>query len=159
MTALRRLLDRLLDTVLVALLAGAVANVSWQIFARFVLASPSSVTDELARILLIWLGLLGAARVVGSGAHLSIGLLRERTPESLRRPLAGFCDGMILLFASSILLAGGARLVWITWELGQRTASAGLPLALVYAVVPLVGLVMSFYALDALRGRPEEAGA
>ena len=34
-------------------------------FSRYILANPSSFTDELARYLMIWVGVLGAAYVAG----------------------------------------------------------------------------------------------
>ena len=36
-----------------------VINVLWQIITRYFSASPSSFSDELARYLMIWLGLIG----------------------------------------------------------------------------------------------------
>ena len=57
-------LNRILEIVLVALLGIMVLNVSWQVFSRYVLANPSSFTDELARYLMIWLGVMGTAYVL-----------------------------------------------------------------------------------------------
>ena len=42
-----------------------VINVLWQIITRYFSASPSSFSDELARYLMIWLGLIGSAYVSG----------------------------------------------------------------------------------------------
>ncbi|WP_316931840.1 TRAP transporter small permease [Parabacteroides distasonis] len=49
----------------------------WQVLSRYILVSPSSVTDELAGYLLIWVGLLGAAYVSGKNEHLAIDLLLQ----------------------------------------------------------------------------------
>ncbi len=51
MNALLRLLDGFLKRVLVALMAAIVLVVCWQVVSRFVLASPSSLTEEIARCL------------------------------------------------------------------------------------------------------------
>jgi TRAP-type C4-dicarboxylate transport system permease small subunit len=53
-----------------------VLNVAWQVLTRFVLQNPSSYTEELARYLLIWLGLLGAGYCVGQRSHLAIDIYR-----------------------------------------------------------------------------------
>ena len=50
----------------------------WQGSTRLLLKNQSAVTDELARFLLIWLGLLGAALVSGHKMHLAIDLLSDR---------------------------------------------------------------------------------
>ena len=50
--------DRALEWALILLMGANVLNVLWQVFTRFVLRHPSSFTEELARFLLIWVGLL-----------------------------------------------------------------------------------------------------
>jgi len=150
MTRLRERVDRVLGWVLVALMGGALVNVLWQVFTRWALGNPSSYTEELARYLLIWVGLLGAAFVSGRGRHLAIDLL----PEALtgrRRAVVGFLiDGSIFLFALLVMVVGGGRLVQLTWRFDQSSAALGLPLALVYLVVPLSGLIIMFYAAERL---------
>jgi TRAP-type C4-dicarboxylate transport system permease small subunit len=49
-----------------------VINVLWQVFSRYFTDNPSSFTDELARYLMMWLGILGAAYVGGRNEHVAI---------------------------------------------------------------------------------------
>ena len=60
---LRAHIDSILEKILVVIMSMMVINVLWQVFSRYVLANPSSFTDELARYLMIWVGVLGAAYV------------------------------------------------------------------------------------------------
>lgn len=62
---LKRALENILAHLLVVLMGLMVLNVLWQVFSRYVIGEPSAFTDELARFLMIWLGLLGAAYVSG----------------------------------------------------------------------------------------------
>ena len=55
-----------------------VINVLWQVFTRFFTATPSSFTDELARYLMIWLGILGAAYVAGKNEHVAIDFFAKK---------------------------------------------------------------------------------
>jgi len=48
-------------------------------------------------------------------------------------------------FAFFGLIIGGGRLVYITFKLEQFSPSLQLPLAVVYAVLPLSGLLLLFY--------------
>ena len=75
--ALRRRLDGTLESILVILMSGMVLNVLWQITTRYLLGDPSSVTEEVARFGLIWLGMLGASYGFGRKVHLSVGLVDE----------------------------------------------------------------------------------
>ena len=63
MEDIRYKLNRVLEVILIMLLGVMVLNVSWQVFSRYVLANPSSFTDELARYLMIWLGVLGLSLI------------------------------------------------------------------------------------------------
>ncbi len=49
--------------------------VVWQVLSRYVLGKPSTVTDELARYLFMWVALIGAAYTTGLKRHLAIDLL------------------------------------------------------------------------------------
>ncbi|MDP7572961.1 MAG: TRAP transporter small permease subunit, partial [Myxococcota bacterium] len=77
--SVRAAVDRVLGTLLVVLMAASVVNVLWQVLSRYVLGSPSSFTDELARYLLVWVGLLGSAYAAGQRLHVAVDLLPGRT--------------------------------------------------------------------------------
>ncbi len=145
------------DTVLawaLALLMGlSVVNVLWQVFTRFVLDSPSGFTDEAARFLLIWVGLLGAAYASGQKMHLAIDLLPRalRKREGKGQHLAGvLIEGAVLTFALVAMVYGGANLVRLTTLLEQLSAALGAPLGAVYSVLPLSGGLIAFYAALAM---------
>ena len=72
---MKKNLDKLLGGALVLLMGLIVLAVLWQVFSRYVLQNPSSVTEEIARYLLIWIGLLGAAYASGQQEHLAINIL------------------------------------------------------------------------------------
>lgn len=148
----KRVLDRMLGALLIVLMGAAVVNVLWQVFARFVLNAPSSFTEELARFLLIWVGVLGAGYAVGQHDHLALELLPDRLEGRAQAWLKIAIQGCILGFALAILIVGGVQLVYTQLSLGQTSASLGLPLGYVYLVLPLSGAVMVFYAAVHIRG-------
>jgi len=75
---LRSLIDSVLEKILISIMSLMVINVLWQVFSRYILSDPSSFTDELARYLMIWLGVLGAAYVAGKGNHVAITYFSEK---------------------------------------------------------------------------------
>lgn len=85
---MRKIIDKGLELSLIFLMAFLVVDVLWQVLSRYILVSPSSVTDELAGYLLIWVGLLGAAYVSGKNEHLAIDLLLQHIRPSRRKLLA-----------------------------------------------------------------------
>ena len=83
---LRSQIDSVLEKILVIIMSSMVINVLWQVFSRYILTNPSSFTDELARYLMIWVGVLGAAYVAGKGNHVAITYFSEKfSPNNLKR--------------------------------------------------------------------------
>ena len=75
---LRVIIDKVIENFLVLITGILVLDVLWQVISRYLLKSPSSFTDELARFLLIWVGILGAAYATGKKMHLAIDVLINR---------------------------------------------------------------------------------
>lgn len=156
MRNLKQRIDRVLAWAVILIMGTLVVDVLWQVFTRFVLRDPSSYTEELARFLLIWVGLLGAAYVAGQRRHLAVDLLPGALTGTRRRALDRLIQALAFVFALA-LVVGGSRLVWVTLVLGQSSAALGVPLGYVYSVVPLCGLLMAFYALHHFVHPDEEA--
>ncbi|MFI2743160.1 TRAP transporter small permease [Zhouia sp. PK063] len=145
---MKKLLDKSLGITLVVLMAAIVITVLWQIFSRFILNSPSSYTEEIARYLLIWIGVLGAAYASGQKEHLSINILQEKlSPKSRKKLLIGI-NILIIIFCLLALVLGGGNLVYTNYILGQNSAALHLPLAYVYMVLPLSGILVVIYKIN-----------
>lgn len=145
---MRKIIDKGLELLLIFLMAFLVIDVLWQVLSRYILVSPSSVTDELAGYLLIWVGLLGAAYVSGKNEHLAIDLLLHYVSPSLRRGVKLFIFITIFMFALTVMVVGGTWLVYTRFHLGVTSASMEINLGYVYLALPLGGLLTAYYAID-----------
>lgn len=145
---MRKIIDKGLEYFLIFLLSFLVIDVLWQVTSRYILTSPSSVTDELAGFLLIWVGLLGAAYVFGCNQHLAIDLLLQRVSPASRRRFQLFIFGVVCLFAVFVLIGGGSWLVYTRFYLSVTSASLQVNLGYVYSVLPLSGVLTAYYAID-----------
>ena len=127
-----------------------VLNVSWQVFSRYVLGNPSSFTDELARYLMIWLGVLGTAYVSGKRLHVAIDILHSQLSLSSQKTMQKVIFSIVILATFLIFIIGGSRLVYLSYLLGQKSAALQIPLYLVYVCVPLSGACIIFYKINDL---------
>jgi len=143
---MRKFLTELLEKILVILMGAMVLNVLWQVAARY-LGLQSGVTDELARFLLIWVGLLGAGYAVGKRYHLAIDLLERSLEGAKKQMLSQVINVFILLFALFVMVVGGVRLVYITLYLGQISPALQVPLGYIYTVLPLSGIIIIIYSV------------
>ncbi|MGE6133037.1 TRAP transporter small permease [Aeromonas salmonicida] len=140
-------IDRLLAGFTVAVMAMLVGCVVWQVFSRYVLAQPSTMTDEIARFSMIWVGLLGAAYATGKRRHLSIDLFVSDLKGGRKLANQLFVDLCVLLFSSGAMVWGGLTLVAKVYSTGQVSPAMQLPMAYVYAVLPLSGFIISYYCV------------
>ncbi|WP_297335716.1 TRAP transporter small permease [Algoriphagus sp.] len=141
----RQKIDRVISWMLILLMGLMVINVSWQVASRYLLNNPSSFTDELARYMLIWIGMLGAAFVAGKNEHLAIDVFQEKLSVENRIRIQFIIRILILVFALLTMVIGGANLVYITFILDQTSAALRIPLAYVYGIIPASGLLVIFY--------------
>ena len=143
----RKFIDKILEMFLVLLLAVLVIDVFWQVISRYILNSPSSFTDELARVLMIWVGILGSAWATGKKMHLAIDVLIEKFNARNRKLVDISINVLIALFALFVMIIGGGNLIYILLKLGNTTAALSLPMGYVYAVIPLSGILIIYYSI------------
>lgn len=148
--SVRRAVDRSLETALILIMAASVLNVLWQVFTRFILRNPSSFTEELARYLLIWVGLLGASYASGKKMHLAITVVLEGLRGNSRLVAELIIQVCVFAFSLLVMVVGGFRLAAMTFTLNQISAALRIPLGYVYLVIPLSGLLIMFYAAAAV---------
>lgn len=143
-------INRGLSTFCIALSSFLVVCVVWQVFSRYVLNAPSTTTDEIARFLFIWVGLMGAAYTLGQKRHLAIELLEQMWEEKpLKLSVLRLIITIIsLIFAGVVMVYGGGKLMFHVLETGQISPALGLQMGLVYSAIPLSGLFMLIYLIS-----------
>ncbi|MCK3655065.1 C4-dicarboxylate ABC transporter permease [Pasteurellaceae bacterium Macca] len=141
------LLNRILTSFIVIIFSILICCVVWQVISRYVLGSPSIFTDEIARFLFMWVGLIGAAYATGLKQHIAIDLLLMKQQGKRKT----FLELLILIimscFAAIVLIYGGLNLALDTYRTGQISPSLGLSMGIVYLCLPLSGGIMLVYLL------------
>ncbi|WP_299604064.1 TRAP transporter small permease [uncultured Aquimarina sp.] len=147
---MKKIIDTLLEKALVLLFLIMLFSVIWQVFSRFLLQSPSTITDEISSFSLIWLGLLGAAYATGKRLHLAIDLIPSRIIAKKQLFYDGIIQIAVFVFGFLVMVIGGARLCWLTFVFEQKSATLEIPLGIIYLVIPLSGLLVCYYSLEIL---------
>ncbi len=149
--SVREKTDKVLEGALIILMVLLVVDVLWQVVSRYILVNPSSFTTELAGYLMIWVGILGAAYVAGKNEHLAIDLLLQKSSPRRRKRLLVLINLLIISFSVSVMVVGGSWLVYTRFLLDVRSADLQLPLGYVYLVVPVSGLLITYYGFDNIK--------
>ena len=145
---MRLFLENALGKLLVLLFLATILAVIWQVIGRYVLETPSSATEEVARFLLIWIGMLSSAYAFARKMHVGVDLISSRLNQRGLKISATMIWAACALLSVLVLVYGGARLVMITAILGQTSPALGLPVWTIYTVVPLSGALMTYFALS-----------
>jgi TRAP-type C4-dicarboxylate transport system permease small subunit len=151
--------SRLCSWALVALGLVMTAVVLAQVFFRFVVYLPLPWSEELARYLMVWMGMLGAVVAQRKGLHIGVRVLVERLPKPLwDRVLAP----LVQLAAMAFLLV----IFWQGWELtafnaSQLSPAMQAPMYLPYVSIPVgAGMLVINFVSDLLHDRwPSPAGS
>ena len=147
MKAFTQLIDSILEKILVVLFGIMILVITWQVFSRFVLNSPSSFTEELSTYILIWISLLGATYAFRKKSHIGIDILTNKLSEPFDKFSKYIIHFANILFFSFVFVWGGLNLVMITLQLNQISASLKIKIGYIYFILPISGLLMIYYSI------------
>src|SRR2546427_742512 len=103
-----RVLQRAIELPVVGLMLAEVIILFSGVISRYVFHSPLGWTDELAGVLFLWLGMLGAAIALLRGEHMRLTFVLDRVPPALRSWMEAF--GLVVALAFLVgLLVPAAR--------------------------------------------------
>jgi len=133
-------IEKLLGGLLVFLLATMSILIIYQVFARYVLNTPSAMSEELLRVALIWLGILGAALCFFKASHLNLPLILDRVSNSARENME--------LFNHFSYLALGLVMTWggyaaVTKNMHLLMPTLHIPLGIVQSVIVISGALIT----------------
>lgn len=115
-----------------AVLMGLVVVLFLQVVFRFVVERPLDFTEELSRILLIWLVFLGAARGAHAGEHFMVDFVFNALPAVLRKVIGPLVDLVTVAFLAAV--------IWIGWRSAVAGALQTLPVLGVSVMVQTLAM-------------------
>jgi len=138
--------DRILALCCIVLCAGFTVTVTWQVAARFLFNSPGAQSEELAKIMFVWLVLFATALLFGERGHMNIGIVCDKLPRKLGLVCQLLSSLVILGFAVGILLLGGLDAVSRT-SFQTNAAMPFITTGQIYAALPICGGFTVFYCV------------
>ncbi|NJL76320.1 MAG: TRAP transporter small permease [Saprospiraceae bacterium] len=142
---MKKTLDQSLSILLILLMVVITFDVLLGVFTRYVIGNQPGWTEELARFLLIWISIFGAAYAAGQHQHLAIDLISTSLSPSRDKQLKTFVNMLVAIFVFSVFIIGGSRLIYITAYLGQTSPALKIPMSVVYGVIPVSGICILLY--------------
>lgn len=151
-------LERALDHVIALLLAVCAVTIVWQVFGRYVLGRSPSWSEEVARMAVAWLTMLGAAACLRDGGHIAVTSLVDALPPRARAVALWLRDFAVLATAGVLVRAG---IDFAALNQGQESAALEIPMSIPYASLvvgaALVALMLVLSRLGGEVGRSKAA--
>lgn len=142
---IRKGMNLVVSTICIVLFAVMVIVGTYQIITRFVFNSPSTVSEELLTYTFAWMAIFSSAYVFGKRDHMRMTFVADKLPKEQRKILEIVIELLIIAFAVIVLIYGGFTIMGLTMT--QKTASLGVMMGVVYAVVPICGILIAIYGV------------
>lgn len=145
MTALRKWMNKIAEILSILSMAFLVLLVTWQVITRFILDDPSTITEQLARYVFVWVILLNAAYVFGKREHMSIRFLVDKMPAPARLTCDIITEVCTLAFMLAVMIGGGVMAVNV--GMSQMDSALPVPMGAFYLIMPLSGVITTVYSI------------
>lgn len=141
LTVLKRTVEKVEETVVVVLFSLMCATVLFNVFNRSIFQLTVGWPDELSRYLMIWLTYFTVPIAFARAKHFKLSLLTTFVFKGANRIHQFALLGIEFSFA--------ALFSWLGWQLlpvlarfGQKSTGMGLPMWIVYGIIPLSFLLV-----------------
>ncbi|WP_304414215.1 TRAP transporter small permease [Photobacterium atrarenae] len=141
----RKLINNIEEIITVPLMILLLVVLTWQIVTRWLFNAPSLWSEELARVLFMYMSLIGCAIAIKRNSHVNITYFSDKLPEKLRLILALALETAVLISIFAIIYLG--------YQHVQRNAffeliTLGVSSQWMNYSLPLGGLFMVFRQLQ-----------
>ena len=143
--SIRKVIDVVLSYACAIVFALMVIVGTYHIVTRHFFNCPSTVSEGLLTYSFTWMALLASALVFGKRDHMRMGFLADKLTGVPKKVLEIFIELLIMALAGSVMVWGGYTIMQLSMT--QTTASLGIPMGIVYIIVPLSGILVVVYSI------------
>ncbi|MFW6054812.1 MAG: TRAP transporter small permease, partial [Thermodesulfobacteriota bacterium] len=110
-----------------------------QIIFRFVIYVPFPWSEEFARYLMVWMGMLGSTVALRHGRHIGISVIVEQFPSGMQRWIVAFTQLSMIAFLCFVAKEGWSMAVF---NASQHSPSMEIPMFYPYLAIAAGAILM-----------------
>ena len=144
---------KIFEVLVIVLVAVLTLVVLWGVFTRYMtrlipaIGGQAEYTEELARLLLIWVSTFGAALAFERKSHLGVDFFVGKLHPEAAKIVAVFVQLLVIALAVIVFIIGGSKLA--SAQMGQQLATMSfMTRGFVYLAFPLSGLFITLFSLE-----------
>jgi len=149
----RQAIVKVFEVLVIVLVAVLTLVVLWGVFTRYMtrlipaIGGQAEYTEELARLLLIWVSTFGAALAFERKAHLGVDFFVGKLHPEAAKTVAVIVQVLVIALAVIVFIIGGGKLASL--QMGQKLATMSfMTRGFVYLAFPVSGLFITLFSLE-----------
>lgn len=141
-------LDKLGECLCLVMLFAMVVITGAQIICR-VFFEALTWSEELSRYLLVWSSIIGAACVYRRAGHISVSIVQDLLPAKGKKIMQIIVHILCGVFFALMIYYG---FIYMGKMSNQLSPAMRLPMSIMYASIPVGGILLLYQAFDAMMG-------
>lgn len=142
---IKKILNQTLSVICAALLAFMSILTCYQVFMRYVIHRPSTMSEDILSFSFVWISLLATALVFGERDHMNLSFFVGKMTPKMQKVIAVFSEVLVLAVSILVFLYGGKGLLGVGAL--QVSPTLGITMDIIYSVVPISGILIMAYAI------------
>ncbi|MEK5444189.1 MULTISPECIES: TRAP transporter small permease [unclassified Fredinandcohnia] len=144
---IKSMFDNGIDNINVIFIALMTVIVAATVFTRYFFSYTPRWSSEVSMLLLVWVSFIGIAVGFRDKLHIGVGALVALFPKKVQT-LCDIIAKILVIIVAIIFIVYGIR---FTTLMGESTmAGTGLPQSVLYAAIPVSGILMLIYGIELL---------
>lgn len=115
-----------------------------QVFFRFVIYLPFPWSEECARYLMIWMGMLGSVIALQQGRHIGVTFFMEKFPPGFQKYARGLTQTGMVLFLGILCWQG---ILFSLFNADQISPALEIPMIIPFGAIPIGSAMMMLVML------------
>ena len=136
--------EKLCSRILIVLGAAMTILILLQVFFRFVIYVPFPWSEECARYLMIWMGMLGSVLALQRGRHIGVMVIMEKLPPPIRTGVGIAVRAAVIGFLVVLFLQGTE---FAMFNKDQLSPALEISMLVPYSSVPVGSVMMILVVL------------
>ena len=140
------LIRKILYTVSISAMSLMLVIIFMQIISRYIFGYTFEWSEELARFLFVWVVFIGSALIIGDKGHMAVTLLSGKLNGTIAGTILNLFIKVCSLAFILLLITQGSKMA--KTMMFQTAPALGIPMGIVYAIIPISGLLMLLYLVQ-----------
>lgn len=138
-------LNKILSGAAAALLAFMSLLAVYQVFMRYIMKNPSTMSEDILSYSFVWISLIATALVFGERDHMNLTFFLDKGTPIVKLMLSLLSESLVMIIAFMVFVVGGKKFMNVGAI--QVSPTLGITMDLVYLILPVSGILIILFGV------------